>query len=35
MTNEHDYEAALEAGRLALAVQGQLHYFDLKEIRYV
>jgi BirA family biotin operon repressor/biotin-[acetyl-CoA-carboxylase] ligase len=42
---EHEYEAdgqvfrgqivgADEAGRLAVAVQGQLRYFDLKEIRY-
>ncbi|GAB3228599.1 biotin--[acetyl-CoA-carboxylase] ligase [Hymenobacter seoulensis] len=43
---EHEYETGNqrlrgqimgvdEAGRLALAVQGQLRYFDLKEIRYL
>ncbi|WP_139925827.1 biotin--[acetyl-CoA-carboxylase] ligase [Hymenobacter sp. DG01] len=43
---EHEYEAAGrrfrgqivgvdETGRLAVATKGELHYFDLKEIRYI
>ncbi|MBB6057520.1 biotin-[acetyl-CoA-carboxylase] ligase BirA-like protein [Hymenobacter luteus] len=43
---EHEYEAAGrrlrgqivgvdETGRLAVATKGKLHYFDLKEIRYI